>query len=104
MDTQAAAKVFEEYVSVAGSAIGVWGTLVGEWDQVANQVECELPAMNDGGIAGNPEHHATVWFPMPPRDEMGDKPLKRLHDRIALDIHQCAMQRPALYRPDRDPR
>lgn len=72
-------------------ALGTWGFKVGESDSLS------LPSYDDGGIDDeHPENHATVWFPMPA--DLSTTKLKLLHERLANDLRDFALQHGCLFR------
>ncbi|WP_370501158.1 hypothetical protein NWT09_13175 [Mycolicibacterium sp. jd] len=74
-------------------ALGTWGFEVGEAESL------ELPSFDDGGFdAERPQHHATVWFPMP--EELSRRELKLLHDRLAEELRKFALGHGCLHRPE----
>lgn len=72
-------------------AIGTWGFKVSE----AHSLE-GLDCRGDAGIDGNPEHHATVWFPMP--EQQSKAKLKLRHEQIAEGLLRFALANDCLYR------
>lgn len=72
-------------------AIGTWGISVSEAGTL------ELPAYADGGVDGNPEFHATVWFPNPAA--MSNRECRVAYEALAEGLLQYALARGSLFRP-----
>lgn len=88
--------VYLQYVDgkAGRRASGVLGVTVGGFKAAGQAVGHDLPIHDDGGIGSNPEHHASVWYPL--NEGATSSAEKRSHERIAKQVVPLAV---VLYTP-----
>jgi hypothetical protein len=64
--TQSPRDAYNEYLCAREGrrALGVLGVSVGGFKEAGKSVGHDLPIYDDGGIDPNPDHHASVWYPL----------------------------------------
>lgn len=87
--TQSASDVLDEYNKGREiKAEAVLGVSVGDFQTAGERAGHELPIYDDGGIGSNPQHHASVWYPID--EKLSSAQQKKQHEKIAQQVVKFA--------------
>lgn len=87
--TQSARDALDEYNDGRPiKAEAVLGVSVGDFQTAGELAGHDLPIYDDGGINGNPQHHASVWYPID--EALSPRQQKTAHEKIAQQVVKFA--------------